>query len=339
MTIKTLGITLLICAATTTGFAQKIVPSDLTKLNAINDSLGKLGAQILDDIFPLNRLRADSLFTRTLVRGLRLPYAFYYPFDSLQTAPILYPSDSSFRIFTWHYTLNDADFRQRGVIQMNTPDGSLKLFPLYDYSENTELPQDSIRTPQNWIGAVYYRLIEKTTPSGKVFTLLGYDENNSVTTRKWIDILRFTPEGEPRFGGHEFFKVPLDSLFGKTNQRFLMEYKKEGRAKLNYEADEDLLIMDHLVSESNEPEKKFTLVPGGDYEGLRWKNNRWEYEPKLDNQNLGDGNEPRPDLLLDNNGMANEAKLTEQSAKNMSTKASDKPAQKKENKKSGKKND
>lgn len=309
--------------------AQKIGAEQLHQLAQIDDSLGRLGGEILDEILPLNRLRADSQFTRTLVRGLRIPFSYYYPFDSVQTAPILYPADSSFRIITWHYTLNDADFRQRGVIQMNTPDGSLKIFPLYDYSEATDLPQDSIRTPQNWIGAVYYKLIEKATAKGsKVYTLIGYDENNGVTTRKWIDVLQFTASGEPRFGGHQFFSFPLDSLFGKTQERYLMEYKKEGRAKLNYDPDEDLVIMDHLVSESNEPEKKFTLVPGGDYEGLRWANGRWTYLPRLTNQNLGDGNAPEPELIFDNNGIANEDKLNAQSAKNMKEKPKDKPAAK-----------
>ncbi|TAD87577.1 MAG: hypothetical protein EAY75_06080 [Bacteroidetes bacterium] len=308
--------------------AQRISPQHLPQLAGINDSLGKLGGQILDDILPLNRLRADSQFTRTLVRGLRLPFSYYYPFDSVQTAPILYPADSSFRIMTWHYTLNESDYRQRGVIQMNTPDGSLKIFPLFDYSEVTDIPEDSIRTPQNWIGAVYYKLIEKSAASGKIYTLIGYDENNGITTRKWIDILRFSANGEPQFGGGQFFKFPVDSLFGKTQQRYLMEYKKEGRAKLNYDPEEDLVVMDNLVSETNEPDKKFTLVPGGDYEGLRWTNGQWTHVAKLVNQNLGDGNAPQPELIFDSNGIANQDMLNAQSAKNMKEKPKDKPAAK-----------
>ncbi|MCU0387213.1 MAG: hypothetical protein MUE71_01235, partial [Chitinophagaceae bacterium] len=71
-------------------FAQgeKIAKNDLAYLDLLNDSLGKTGAAILDELHPRDRLKADSLFTRMLVRGMLVPYSFYYPFDSVVTAPI-----------------------------------------------------------------------------------------------------------------------------------------------------------------------------------------------------------------------------------------------------------
>ncbi len=295
--------------------AQKISGADLKKLDLINDSLNKYGSQILDDTIPGNRLRADSMFTRILVRGLRIPFSFYYPFDSMQTAPVVYPDDSSFRIITWHYTINDADFHQRGALQVNTPDGSLKLFPLYDVSDYTDAPQDSVRTAKNWIGAVYYKIIQKTWQGKNVYTLLGYDANRGKTTRKWMEMLSFNQDGEPRWGGS--FLINDGSPKPKTVQRYLMEYKRESAAKLNYDADEDLIVMDHLVSESNEPEKKYTLVPSGDYEGFKWTNGLWINQPKLYTENRGDNNEPRPATILNDNGTPDEEKLMEQSEKNM----------------------
>ena len=296
-----------------TSNAQKIASADLSRLRALDDSLGEYGAMILDDI-PAKRLTADSMFTRLLVRALRVPNSFYFGFDSMQTAPVVYPDDSTFRIITWHYTLNDANYRQRGVIQMNTPDGSLKMFPLYDYSDSTDAPQDSVRTPKNWIGAVYYKIVQKSRDGKPIYTLIGYDENNDQTTRKWMEILSFNHNGEPRFGGT--FIIPGNAA-SQTQQRFLMEYKKQGSAKLNYDPDEDLIIMDHLVSESNQPERKNTLVPGGDYEAFKWVNGNWQNDPKLFTQVLGDGNEPREKTILDDNGVADESKLMEQSEKNM----------------------
>jgi hypothetical protein len=299
--------------------AQTILPEDLKKLQLIDDSLGDYGSKILDEPQPVNRLKADSMFTRTLVRALRVPNSFYFSFDSMQTAPVVYPDDSTFRIITWHYTLNDADYHQRGVIQMKTPDGSLKIFPLYDYSDSTENPLDSIRTPHNWIGAVYYRIIQKTANGQPVYTLLGYDENNNRTTRKWMENLSFNKNGEPRFGGA--FPEGGDSAAAPVmHHRFMMEYKKQSSAKLNYDPEEDLIIMDHLVSENNHPEDKSTMVPGGDYEAFKWIGGRWVNDPKLYTQMLGDGNEPREKTILDDNGAADETKLMEQSEKNMNKK-------------------
>ena len=113
-------------------YAQKILLADQKKLRLMDDSLNKYGIKVLDEILPANRLRADSMFTRILVRGLRVPYSFNYAFDSMYTAPIVYPADSSFRIITWHNSSDNINCRQRGALQVNTADGSLKLFPFFD---------------------------------------------------------------------------------------------------------------------------------------------------------------------------------------------------------------
>lgn len=321
---KIVLISLLMAAALMQVQAQhaRIAPNHLLYLRMLNDSLGKSSVRILDALFPLERIRADSLFTRQLVRGMVVPYSYYFPFDSIEVAPILYPKDSSFRIITWHYTLNEADYRQKGVLQINTSDGSPRFFPLYDASEYTDEPQDSVRDNRNWIGAVYYKLIEKEWQGKKVYFLFGYDENNGVTTRKWIDPLTFTEDGEPRFGGN-FFRVPKGPQFEPTNRRYLLEYKTGARARLNYDEEEDMVIMDYLISESNEPEKRYTLVPGGDYSGLRWNNGAWEYIDRLDVYMLGDGNEPRPALILNEDGSVKEEVLQKQSDKNVNKSASE----------------
>lgn len=311
--------------------AGKITRENRKYLNALNDSLGKEGAKILDEMLPINRLRADSLFTRMLVRGMVVPYSFYYPFDSVLTAPILYPQDSSFRIITWHYTLNEADYRQKGVLQINTPDGSPKFFPLFDASEYTDEPQDSIRDNRNWIGAIYYNIVTREANGKKIYNLFGYDENNSVTTRKWIEILTFNEQGEPVFGG-DYFRIPFGENFSPKSRRYLMEYKTGARARLNFDEIEDMVIMDYLISESNEPQKRYTLVPGGDYSGLNWNNGGWELIPRLQTDMLGDGNEPRPALILNADGTANESVLQKISEKNMKQ-SEEKESEKKKGKK------
>lgn len=297
--------------------AQAISKANRQVLQKLDDSLQLYGNSMLDELLVTDRLRADSMFTRLLVRALQVPHSFYYSFDSMQIAPVLYPTDSSFRIITWHLPMNEDNYRQKGVIQMNTANGALKIFPLFDasdYSEETLM--DSVRTPQNWVGAVYYQMLEHSTENGKVYTLLGYDENGALTTRKWIETLTFLATGEPRFGG-DFFVVKNDSIFPAGSKRFLVEYKKEGRARVNYDALDSMIIMDNLVSESNEPEKKYTLIPGGDYEAFKWKNGRWHFIDKLFMEQRGDGNEPRPMTILDEQGNADEQVLQQQSDKNI----------------------
>src|SRR6478735_4733307 len=170
------------------------------------DSLKHFADSMINGINPAVRFRADSNFVRGLVRSLKTPYSFYYPFDSLQTISRLYAPDSTFRIFTWQLKKDEYVFLQKGAIQMNTPDGSLKLFPLFDYSMFTSKPLDSVRTRNTWIGAIYYRIIPKEFNGKKYYTLLGFDDFSVSSNRKWLDVMSFNERGEPMFGGSISFK-------------------------------------------------------------------------------------------------------------------------------------
>src|ERR1700744_6541800 len=82
-------------------FAQHISPAEKAFIQKKEDSLKYYANVIAYSSQPRDRFSSDSIFTRMLVKALRTPHSFYYHFDSLQTISILYPPDSSFRIFTW----------------------------------------------------------------------------------------------------------------------------------------------------------------------------------------------------------------------------------------------
>ncbi len=229
----------------------------------------------------VDRYRADSFFTRGFVKALRTPFSFYYHFDSIKTISKLYAPDSSFKIFTWQLSKDFSSLRQKGAIQMNTADGSLKLIPLFDNSEDTYNPVDSARSNQRWIGALYYKIILKTFNNKKYYTLLGFDENNEKSNRKWIEVITFDNTGNPLFGGR-YFQYPNDEIKPKQPAfRFCLEYKKDAKARMNYDEEMDVIVFDHLVSEEKNPALKHTLIPDGDFEGFRWVDGRWTYISKL----------------------------------------------------------
>ncbi len=307
--------TIFLFAAVTVN-AQRINKIDLAHLHTIEDTLAPYANQMIFDSFAENRFWADSVFTRTLVRALKTPYSFYYPFDSAITVSIQYAPDSSFRVFTWELERDEAYFRQHGAIQMNTADGSLKLFPLIDKSDVAENPTDTVRDNLSWIGALYYGMVMKEYKGKKYYTLLGFDDNDFVSTKKWIDVLTFDNKGRPQFGGR-FFDYVEDSIKpAQPAYRFCLEYKKDAKARMMYDPEMDMIIFDHLISESNEVSKKFTLIPDGDYEGFKWTNGKWVHIEKVFNQKLQNGQFPMPEPLLDDNGNADEKKLQEQSDKN-----------------------
>jgi hypothetical protein len=298
--------------------AQKISAADLKALRLKEDSLRANIKNVILDSFTAGRMRSDSQFVKTLVRSLQIKNSFYYPFDSLQGISKLYAPDSSFRIFSWSISFDDYYARQRAAIQYRTADGTLKLVPLRDFSEFTPQATDSMRTKDNWIGAVYYKII-KTEHNGKTYyTLFGFDDHSVRSNRKWIDVLSFDERDMPVFGAP--FSFVNDSIKKPEQKRFYIEYKKEASTFVNYDPDLNLIIYDHLISESDEPEKPYTYIPDGDSEGFVWKGGKWVHIDKVFDFKLEDGQAPVPDPVRDNQGKNNEEKLQQQSNKNKAKK-------------------
>ena len=255
------------------------------------DSLQFHGNIIVNGEFAEQRFRADSHFTRILVRALQAPHSFYHPFDSVQTISKLYSPDSIFRIFTWQVSKDENTHRRHGAIQMNTKDGSLKLFPLIDRSSLIINQSDTITNNEWWIGAIYYKMLMHKNGDQNFYTLLGYDENSRVSTRKMIEILHFDRMNQPVFGSN-IFDFSKDKKAIPTQSRFWIEYKKDAQASIKFDQELDLLIYDHLISETNEIDRKENYVPDGDYEAFKWTNGKWLHIEKPFDYKLEDGQAP-----------------------------------------------
>lgn len=261
-----------------------------TSMAMREDSMKVFAFDIVNAPEATARFKADSIFTRMLVRALKEKHSFSYPFDSLQTISRLYAPDSSFRIFTWQLMQDEATFRRHGAIQMHTADGSLLLYPLIDKTHQVDNIHGTVTSNTDWVGAIYYNIILTSYQNKKYYTLLGYDEHSFRSTKKRIEVLTFE-NGKPVFGG-PFFSFEQDSTRKPVQYRYAIEYKKDGNASIRYDEETKMIIYDHLISENNQPEKKYTYIPDGDYEGFQWDNGRWVHISKVFTFKLQDGQAP-----------------------------------------------
>ena len=291
-----------------TSFAQHVSLSDKKTLQKKEDSLKTVAVQILQGRNAEDRFAADSQFTKIFVRALQIKNSFYYSFDSLASIAKVIPPDSSFKIFTWQLVISPDMVRQHGAIQMKTADGALKLFPLIDKTDLINNIDDTITSNRAWIGALYYKIIQEKTSGKTVYTLLGFDDNNLSSDRKFIEILTFK-NGDPVFGG-PFFSFPDSSLHKKSMSRYIMEYKKNSAPRLTFDKEMGIIVFEHLISQTDEIQKKYTYIPDGDYEGLKWKDGKWVYIEKVFNQIIPEGKEPVPNPILDAHGNIDESKLS-----------------------------
>ncbi|HUX85305.1 MAG TPA: hypothetical protein VMV20_08715 [Chitinophagaceae bacterium] len=261
-------VVLLITFASLAG--QTLSPGQRQNLQLHQDSLSVLAYQMINAPDEGGRVAACNAFVPGLIRALLIPGSFSFPFDSLKQISCLYPEDSSFRIFTWQLSWTQGDDVYFGAIQMRTRDGSLKLFPLLDYSQLTTHFQDTVTSNLRWMGALYYNVVETSYRGKKYYTLFGFNDNTPLSDRKILEPLTFQ-QGKPVFG------APLFHMGSGDENRFILQYKTDGNARLNYDPSLHQIVYDHLTSLTGEPQKKFTLVPDGTYEAFRWEYGRWQH--------------------------------------------------------------
>ncbi|HHS95403.1 MAG TPA: hypothetical protein ENJ45_02355, partial [Phaeodactylibacter sp.] len=84
-------------------FAQKAdtISTKENTLSALEQKVMHWGDILLKDSLLENRKAAAEQLFKSLTTALQAEGSFAYPFDSVQTLSIQYPSDSTFRIFTW----------------------------------------------------------------------------------------------------------------------------------------------------------------------------------------------------------------------------------------------
>lgn len=230
-------------------------------------------------------------FVKQLVRTLKIEKSYLYPFDKLkEKINITVPDDNAFRIFNWDIAPTEVSRRYYGAIQMNAP--QLKLFPLIDYSDEMKKgTEDSVLTGGKWLGALYYRIIKHEVDGRKVYTMFGVNSGNPISNKKFMDPMLLTTDG-PVFGA-QIFNVKASGAPNRYVNRFVMEYKKEVQAGLNWNEERQMVIFDKLVSQVNDPNRKYTYVPSGAYDGFKWEQDHWAYQPDIiPIQNLKDGEAP-----------------------------------------------
>lgn len=280
---------LFLSLTTTIAQAQhKIDATILKQLQFFEDSLKKLGNKFTGDSDEPERINANYAFIKTMVSALKTPDSYYYPFDSVKNISIVNAPDNHFRIMAWHVMSDDGYYRFYGAIQINTG-GSLKLYPLEDYSPFLPSPEDSVTNNHKWLGAQYYKIIQPNAET-PYYTLLGWKGNSAQSTKKVIEVLSFNNNG-PVFG------MPVFDGNGKTRKRVVFEYAKQTAMMLKYIPEKQMLVFDHLSSpDGKTKDKPETYGPDMTYSGYKYKQGRWIFTDNLDMRNMPD---IRDELLTD----------------------------------------
>jgi hypothetical protein len=235
---------------------------------------------------------------------IRDPRILEYSFDSLKKdISILRSSDRRFMLITWNLQKDDGTHAYFGYLLVNNTKriktGFLKHETVYEYetyklidrSAAVASPENYIGTPEKWFGMLYTQIVE----CDGYYTLIGWDGNNKLTTRKFVDVLYFRSDGAPVFG-KDVFRIPK-----KNPRRMMFEYSSEVTMSLRYNETRNMIIYNHLVPRDRNGaiDNQFQFYgPDAQFDGLQMKNDKWvvveDIEANSDIAPMKESKKPKP---------------------------------------------
>lgn len=269
------------------------------------DSLKILGQIMKTGANDRIKFEASARFADLLEDALSIKNSFNYPFDSVNTIARLISPDKRFRIFNWVIAKENGSFDYNCFLQsFNDKKNKYELFKLNDKSSDIIIPENQTLDPENWYGALYYKIIPVKNEDITYYTLLGWNGNNGISFKKMIDVLTFRSGNRPFFGAAIFRK-------GKEKpKRIIFEYSAKAIMTLKYENQQyqikkrlkkpqkgkrfeveniktEMILFDRLVplNQSLENQKQFYVPETNIFDAFIFDKGKWNFIEDIDARN------------------------------------------------------
>ncbi|MCF8374209.1 MAG: hypothetical protein K9H64_21480 [Bacteroidales bacterium] len=253
------------------------------------DSLNEMFAAIKQASSDSEKTRLNKALFSLMEEMIYDERSFTYPFDSVKHLGIITSPDKLLRIYTWNLAFADYTNRYYGFVQYYLKeDEEYRIYPLIDKSDEIEEPERATLTDENWFGALYYDIVETKDKRHKYYTLLGWDGNNELTTKKIIDVLYFTQAGRPRFGTNIFYTLKGEGRRERkySQKRIIFEYSSKVNMVLRYDDKLNMIVFDHLSpSESHLKGNYQYYGPDWSYDALEFEKGKWQYVVDINPRN------------------------------------------------------
>ena len=223
------------------------------------------------------REKANVGFVSELKEVMKFKESYIYPFGSLKTISILNPDDKSFRLFNWILPKGNGTNKYFAfIILPNSDNGYNQIIELKHTETDLFNFETTIYNNENWYGSLYYKIISPKKKKNQHYTLLAWNGNNPESIIKIIDVLEIKNQ-KATFGKDIFIKGE------DTTKRIVVEYNRNTSASVNFDADKNRIVLDHLVplKENQEGFNQF-YVTDGSYDCFLYKNGRWIFKEDID---------------------------------------------------------
>jgi hypothetical protein len=253
---------------------KKLKPEDINKLSKMEGGLNSLGEIYALDSAQDKRQKAVYRAIVTLKEAMKIPNSYEYKFENLQYISVVESPDKKFKVYTIQMVLDNQNCRHFGIIQLNAP--TLKVIPLYDYSDTFALYPTKVTTNKNWWGQTYFNIQARKVGKKTYYFMFGYDQNDLWSKKKIVEPMSFVDDTKVEFGA-PLFEMDEDGK-KKTLTRFILEYKKDAIVTINYKEEYKAIVFDHTHPQDEKlVGLYFGYIPDGTYEAFVWKKTKWEW--------------------------------------------------------------
>jgi hypothetical protein len=205
------------------------------------DVLNNLFKRILSTRDDDERIRLNDSLVLVIDQYAGSGDIFTHRFENLRYLGQILSSDSRIKILTWNLILTDGTNRYFCYLIRNRgKDSGNKIIKLTGVNMDDAPRIDLTYAEGNWYGALYYGIQPFRSGKETCYAVLGLDFANLQVSRKIIDIMSFSDEGELTLG---------KSCFRKGDQivlREVFEYQADGVMTLRFN-DKKTIIFDNLA--------------------------------------------------------------------------------------------
>lgn len=253
-------------------FSQKTIEKYEIKIDS-------LFAELIDTYEDSAKIKLCNNIEEYMIKALELDNAKLYPFNKLKYVGKISSPDKKLRIINWNCNMKNGDYRYFSLIQ-HSYKGDNSIVKLKQNITEPYSVHGNI-SPENWPGALYYKIIPFKTKKKIAYVLLAWDANTIRTNKKIIEIVSFNESGNVVFG------LPVIYWRGRILNRVVFEYAQQARMSLSYNASKKKIIFDHLSpSESRYNGQMEYYGPDFTYDALEYNKGRWNLYENIDVRNM-----------------------------------------------------
>ena len=268
------------CLLTFTLFIGVIPVSGQAGIRDTPGILENLYKRITDTKDENEKLRLNDSIKLIISSYAASDSVFNHRFENLRYLGQIISPDMKLKIITWNVFMRNSPNRYFCYL-IRKGERKQKNSVCFLAGQNREEPirTDITYNSNNWYGALYYAIQPFRKKRQTHYILLGLDYGNISVSRKMIDVLSFTPEGDLLFG--------LDCIVknGETKLREVLEYSPEGVVTLRME-NRNLIVFDRLttLASGHGTGSEFSGA-GITFDGYILKRGSWRFVSDVDVKN------------------------------------------------------